>query len=152
MSTNYITVVRKEITAVAPSVVETRVVEVDSKTGPRGEPGSRIIKAAGPPTSLVGRDGDYYIDETGPGLPLYGPKQEGQWPSLVVYSNDVARHVHVQQTPSSTWTINHTLGGFPSVTVVDSANTVVYGMVTYVSKSQVVLTFSAPFSGSAYLT
>jgi hypothetical protein len=152
MSRNYITVVRQENPIVTPNVVETRVVEIDSNVGPRGEPGSKIIKAAGPPTSSVGRDGDYYIDETGAGLPLYGPKQNGQWPTLVIYSSDVRRYVHLQPSPSATWTINHTLGGFPSVTVVDSANTVVYGMVTYVSESQVVLTFSAPFSGSAYLT
>jgi len=62
------------------------------------------------------------------------------------------RHTHAQASVSSTWTINHTLGGKPSVTVVDSANTVVYGEVQYLSNSQVVVTFSAPFSGFAYLT
>ena len=62
------------------------------------------------------------------------------------------RHVHTQGVVSSTWTINHTLGGRPSVTVVDSAGTVVYGEVQYLSNSQVVVTFSAPFSGYAYLT
>lgn len=62
------------------------------------------------------------------------------------------RHVHTQGAVSSTWTINHTLGGRPSVTVVDSANTVVHGEVQYVSNSQVVVLFSAPFSGYAYLT
>lgn len=63
-----------------------------------------------------------------------------------------SRYVHTQGTVSSTWTINHTLGGFPSVSVVDSAKTVVFGEVQYVSSSQVVVTFSAPFSGYAYLT
>lgn len=62
------------------------------------------------------------------------------------------RHVHTQGQASSTWTINHTLEGKPSVTVVDSANTVVYGEVQYVSNSQVVVVFSAPFSGFAFLT
>jgi hypothetical protein len=62
------------------------------------------------------------------------------------------RHVHSQPNVSSTWTINHTLDGKPSVTVVDSANTVVFGEVTYNSNSQVTVTFTAPFSGYAYLT
>jgi len=62
------------------------------------------------------------------------------------------RYVHNQPAVSSTWTINHTLGGRPSVTVVDSAGTVVYGEVQYLSNSQVVVTFTAPFSGYAYLT
>lgn len=62
------------------------------------------------------------------------------------------RHVHTQGSPSQTWTINHTLGGKPSVMVVDSADTVVFGDVSYVSNSEVRLEFTAPFSGFAYLT
>lgn len=64
----------------------------------------------------------------------------------------VTRHVHTQGTPSATWTITHALGGYPSVFVVDSARTVVYGEVNYLSTSQVVVNFSAAFSGYAYLT
>ena len=63
-----------------------------------------------------------------------------------------ARHVHTQGTASTIWTITHTLSGYPSVSVVDSANTVVFGEVNYVSTSQVVVNFTTAFSGSAYLT
>ena len=62
------------------------------------------------------------------------------------------RYVHAQGQASSTWTITHTLGGRPSVTVVDSAGTVVYGEVQYLSDTQVSVLFSAGFSGYAYLT
>jgi len=62
------------------------------------------------------------------------------------------RHIHTQATPSTSWTINHTLGGYPAVSVVDSAKTVVYGEITYISTSQVVVNFSSAFSGNAYLT
>ncbi len=62
------------------------------------------------------------------------------------------RHVHEQGQASTTWLINHTLGGKPSVTVVDSADTHVFGEVQYLSNSQVQVTFSAAFSGKAYLT
>lgn len=62
------------------------------------------------------------------------------------------RHVHTQGTPSATWTITHALGGYPSVTVVDSAKTLVFGEVNYLSTSQVVVNFSSAFSGYAYLT
>lgn len=65
---------------------------------------------------------------------------------------NVRRHVHTQASASTEWTINHTLGGKPSVTIVDSANTVVVGEVRYNSNSQVVVLFSAAFSGYAYLT
>jgi len=67
-------------------------------------------------------------------------------------AGNTRRYEHTQGQASNTWTINHTLGGRPSVTVVDSANTVVYGEVQYVSNSQVVVVFSAPFSGFAFLT
>ena len=62
------------------------------------------------------------------------------------------RHIHTQGTASATWTIAHGLGGYPSVMVVDSAKTVVYGEVSYTSTSQVVVNFSSAFSGYAYLT
>lgn len=59
---------------------------------------------------------------------------------------------YTQLTPAATWTITHNLGRFPAVTVVDSAGSVVEGEIDYVSDSQVVLTFSAPFSGNASLS
>lgn len=62
------------------------------------------------------------------------------------------RFVFTQASPSDTWTIIHPLGGYPSVTVVDSASTAVIGEVSYISTSQVVVEFTAPFSGQAYLT
>ena len=63
-----------------------------------------------------------------------------------------SRHVHTQGTASATWTITHTLGGYPSVSIVDSAKTVVFGEVTYTNTSQIVVNFSSAFSGYAYLT
>lgn len=62
------------------------------------------------------------------------------------------RHVHTQGTASATWTITHGLGGYPSVSIVDSAKTVVFGEVTYTNTTQVVVNFSSAFSGYAYLT
>jgi len=62
------------------------------------------------------------------------------------------RHVHTQAQASTTWTVTHQLGGRPSVTIVDSADTHVFGEVQYLSNSQVMVTFSAAFSGKAYLT
>ena len=62
------------------------------------------------------------------------------------------RHVHTQGQASATWTITHQLGGRPQVTIVDSADTVVVGEVTYNSNSEVVVVFTSAFSGFAYLT
>lgn len=60
--------------------------------------------------------------------------------------------VFTQVSPSATWVVTHSLvGDFPSVTVVDSGGTVVEGSVTYQSTTQLTITFSAAFSGLAYL-
>lgn len=78
-------------------------------------------------------------------------------PNLVtVRSNsgqaNTRRYEHTQGTASANWIINHTLGGKPSVTIVDSADTHVVGEVQYTSTMQVVVSFTTPFSGKAYLT
>jgi len=65
---------------------------------------------------------------------------------------DTRRHVHTQGVASTDWVIAHTLGGKPSVTVVDSADTHVLGSVLYDSNTQVTVSFTAAFSGFAYLT
>ncbi len=56
-----------------------------------------------------------------------------------------------QVSASSTWTITHDLERFPSVTVVDSSGNLVIGDVDYISNLELIITFSAPFSGTAYL-
>jgi len=56
-----------------------------------------------------------------------------------------------QTTPVSVWTVAHNLGRFPSATVVDSANNEVDGDLQYIDSNNLTLTFSAPFSGEAYL-
>ena len=71
--------------------------------------------------------------------------------TLVNAANDADTFVFSQNTPSNTWVIVHGLGKFPSVTVVDSGNTVVVGNVSYDSPNQVTITFEATFSGKAYL-
>lgn len=60
--------------------------------------------------------------------------------------------VFEQGTPASTWTIAHTLGFIPSVTVVNSAGDVVVGAVQYVGSQTIELSFSGEFSGKAYLS
>mgnify|MGYP001237312430 CR=1 FL=1 len=58
---------------------------------------------------------------------------------------------YTQAAPATTWVINHNLAKFPSITVVDSANTVVIGQYDYTDANNVTLTFSAGFAGNAYL-
>lgn len=62
------------------------------------------------------------------------------------------RYEHEQMTPASIWTVTHNLGGFPSVTVVDSTGREVVGGTEYLDSNTVRLLFSAPFSGHAYFS
>lgn len=122
-----------------------------SVRGPVGPRGPGTIIGEGLPTSTDGFDGDIYIDSDDGSY--YGPKLNGQWPEDPVYIiGNTRRKVHTQASVSSSWVISHDLGGRPSVTVVDSAGTVVVGEVSYNSDTQVTISFTAPFSGYAYLT
>ena len=63
--------------------------------------------------------------------------------------------VFTQGVPAVTWTIQHNLGKFPSVSVVDTVNTVngqvYYGDVKYIDSNNLTVTFASQFSGKAYL-
>lgn len=59
--------------------------------------------------------------------------------------------IHVQSIASDEWTIIHNMQKFPSVTIVDSADNVVYGDIEYISLTEIKVTFSAAFGGKAYL-
>lgn len=63
---------------------------------------------------------------------------------------------HNQNVSASEWTINHNLNKFPSVTVVDNAQNVVIGEVTYLGLNSLKINFSSKgvptlFFGKAYL-
>jgi hypothetical protein len=65
--------------------------------------------------------------------------------------------VFPQTAPATNWgagtppVVTHNLGKFPSITVIDTGNTVVQGEYTYIDNNTVALAFSAPFAGKAYL-
>lgn len=60
-------------------------------------------------------------------------------------------YVHNQTVAAATWTITHNLDKKPSVTVVDSADSVVVGDVAYLDNNSLMVTFVGAFSGKAYL-
>lgn len=60
-------------------------------------------------------------------------------------------YVHNQSVASATWTVNHNLNKFPSVTIVDTANDEVEGEVTHISNTQLTIKFSAALSGKAFI-
>ena len=65
-------------------------------------------------------------------------------------------YTHNQTSTSDTWVVTHNLHRFPSVTVVDSAGSIVVGTVVYNSNKQLTITFfssgsALAFQGKAYL-
>lgn len=61
-------------------------------------------------------------------------------------------YVHTQPTVSDTWMVEHHLGWFPNVTVIDSTGTTVEGDLTHVNDRSMTLSFSGAFTGTAYLS
>ena len=59
--------------------------------------------------------------------------------------------VFTQGAAATTWNIQHNLGKFPSVSVVNNNDIVINGGVTYIDNNNVQLNFSAGFAGKAYL-
>ena len=66
-------------------------------------------------------------------------------------SQGVPTFVFTQGVPATTWSIQHNLGKFPSVSVVNNNNTIMYGNTTYTDNNNLTINFSAGFSGKAYL-
>lgn len=123
--------------------------------GPRG--GTLLYGTTSPPSIQLGQPGDLYFDQSQ--YQFWGPKYvdpadgAAKWPQFPFFTISVSRrYVHAQTVPSDTWTINHDLGGEPSISVVDSAKTMVIGEVRYISTTQIEVQFTSPFSGFAYLT
>jgi len=60
--------------------------------------------------------------------------------------------IYTQVIASDFWDITHNIGKFPSVQVVDTANTSILGFeINYINKDRLTLSFILPFAGKAYL-
>lgn len=163
-------------------VVDKQVTSVTVRAdGVQGAPGSQILSSNGVPDPALGVIGDYYLDrdtnelygpktqETGWGTPLslgsaefenhfdLDAPEDGQ---VIEYDADQdlwvprsIRYVHVQSAATNTWSVSHNLGYRPGgVTVVDSADNVVFGDVSYVNDNSLTITFSAAFGGKVYIS
>jgi hypothetical protein len=105
-------------------------VVVSNDQGPQGASGIPGINGATGPMGPTGLTGP-----TGPTGPM----------------GTVSNYVHTQNTISNAWVINHNLGIYPAVVVMDSSNAQCEGTITYNTLNQMTITFSAAFSGTAYV-
>jgi hypothetical protein len=60
-------------------------------------------------------------------------------------------YIHDQMTASNIWTIEHNLGKHPSCVIVDSSGAIVEGAIQHIDANQIVVEFTSPFAGKAYL-
>lgn len=60
-------------------------------------------------------------------------------------------YIFTQSVPSVLWSVQHNLGKFPSVTVVNINNVAMYGEIIYIDQNNLQIEFSAGFSGKAYM-
>lgn len=79
-----------------------------------------------------------------------GPKGDRGEPGPIDSSQ--GSYVHVQSVAALTWNIYFDLPFMPSIIIVDSAGSVVGGDILIVGPGHYQLNFTAPFSGSAYLS
>jgi hypothetical protein len=138
----------------AGAVVETKGTEVDLADLelddiPAAPAGTLFVLAA--VRTYYGQDRIVRSREGSDLLDLRYPLRHTHVAAELPATSTPTTYLHSQDVPSATWVIVHNLGRMPSVTVLDSASTVVYGNVTHDSVNQVTITFSASFGGKAYL-
>lgn len=115
------------------------------------------------PTRVIGEPEIIYIidhDEDSPTALVMRGQEESvarehtqgvRWVHGAVAKDFEQTYVHHQQIPTDTWFIQHNLGRYPGVTVVDSAGSVVVGDPQYNDNTSITIRFSTAFSGKAYL-
>lgn len=69
---------------------------------------------------------------------------------VLIASKD-ANYIHSQYFASTEWVINHNLGKYPSVLIIDDEGTEVKGDIEYIDENNIKLKFSYEISGKAIL-
>lgn len=62
------------------------------------------------------------------------------------------KYVHTQAAIASSWTINHNLGFFPNVTVLDNSNRILETYIEYNNINTATIIMNSAASGKAFLT
>jgi len=71
--------------------------------------------------------------------------------SIAPFGTEGYEYTFTQSAAAATWTINHNLDRFPSVTTVDSAGSIINGAITYTDSNTITVVFTSATSGKAYL-
>jgi hypothetical protein len=71
--------------------------------------------------------------------------------SVVITGTDTTQFTYIQSTPAASWPINHGLGHYPQVTIVDESGDRLISDLAYGDLNHITITHAAPLAGSAYL-
>lgn len=96
-----------------------------------------------------GFEDELYIDKEAAKIYLWDDFEELYITEIQDYGDK--NTTHEQSTPSSVWTINHNMGKYPSVTIIDSAGSEVEGEVVHTNENSLKIIFGSGFSGIATL-
>ena len=80
--------------------------------------------------------------------------QPGLWVSKTTSDSSVvggsdSHYEHVQMVPATTWSVQHNLGKYPSITIIDTSGDEVWCDVRHNSTNEITLSFSREFAGVA---
>ena len=72
---------------------------------------------------------------------------------FIIHADSIlGSYQHEQTLEADEWIINHNLGKYPVVTIVDSDNVVMLGTVQYTTLNQIKITFTNPVKGKVFLS
>jgi hypothetical protein len=118
--------------------------------GVQGNTGSNGSQGTTGTTGIQGVQGTQGVQGITAAVPSSDAVTEGS--TNLYFRTDRVAYVHTQGVSSSTWTIPHNLGFFPNLTVQDSSGTIYEGEISHTNSGSLSVSFSAAFSGKAYLS
>lgn len=97
-----------------------------------------LVDVSSPVQSVNGKTGHVVID----------------YPDISSSPVNQVKYVHTQTVVSDVWTINHNLGFFPNITILDNDNPprIIEADIRYLDTSSVTINMNTAMSGTAYLT
>lgn len=74
------------------------------------------------------------------------------YPDIGAEPVNQVKYTHIQNFISNTWTIEHNLNFYPSVTILDNSNNIIEAHLVYDNANTVTIVFNSGISGRAYLS
>lgn len=114
--------------------------------GPEGPEGPRGLDGLEGPQGFTGDKPKHRWTDS-MGIQFENP--DGSWGETQIIQ--FPTYIHDQMWATDKWVIFHNLNKYPAVNIVDYGNNIVMGNIEYIDENNLVVHFTAEFSGKAYL-